>query len=90
MVQCPYCPFVTRFASAIRRHLVRHTKERPHKCHLCPQNFQRRAACPTDRALNRSQAATRAAVPVLPICEPLRERHPQAPAPAHQGAPIPL
>ncbi|XP_077517024.1 zinc finger protein 784-like isoform X2 [Amblyomma americanum] len=42
MVQCPYCPFVTRFASAIRRHLVRHTKERPHKCHLCPQNFQRR------------------------------------------------
>lgn len=42
LLQCNFCPFVSRFESAIRRHQLRHTKERPHRCEYCPKNFQRR------------------------------------------------
>ncbi|KAH8025201.1 hypothetical protein HPB51_004742 [Rhipicephalus microplus] len=42
LLQCNYCPFVSRFESAIRRHQLRHTKERPHRCEFCPKSFQRR------------------------------------------------
>ncbi|XP_070392270.1 uncharacterized protein [Dermacentor albipictus] len=42
LLQCNFCPFVSRFESAIRRHQLRHTKERPHRCEFCPKSFQRR------------------------------------------------
>ncbi|CAN7945092.1 unnamed protein product [Ixodes persulcatus] len=42
VLQCPHCPFQSSFQSSIRRHQLRHTKERPHVCSVCDQSFQRR------------------------------------------------
>lgn len=38
-VECDFCGKVFKQSSYLERHRVRHTSDRPHKCHLCDQAF---------------------------------------------------
>ncbi|GFV94014.1 hypothetical protein TNCV_3573671 [Trichonephila clavipes] len=37
--RCDKCAFVTAIRNSMRRHILRHSTERPHQCHLCPKGF---------------------------------------------------
>nr|XP_037289347.1 oocyte zinc finger protein XlCOF6.1-like [Rhipicephalus microplus] len=36
---CRQCTYVTKYSASMRRHLRKHTGERPFQCHLCPAVF---------------------------------------------------
>ncbi|XP_036386689.1 gastrula zinc finger protein XlCGF52.1-like [Megalops cyprinoides] len=40
--QCPQCQVCLHAASAFRRHLLRHTGQYPHACHICGKGFLER------------------------------------------------
>ncbi|XP_077558084.1 uncharacterized protein LOC144173606 [Haemaphysalis longicornis] len=87
ILQCPYCPFVSRFESAIRRHQLRHTKERPHRCDFCPQSFQRRYQL-TQHLLTRHGAKPMPTARLyhLPVPAPPHPHEPSNSHSIHPGA----
>ncbi|KFM59471.1 Zinc finger and BTB domain-containing protein 8B, partial [Stegodyphus mimosarum] len=39
---CPYCSYTTWHASNYKRHVLKHTGERPYKCTVCQKSFNRK------------------------------------------------
>lgn len=37
--ECSVCGFKCTIVSKLKRHMLTHTKEKPHKCQLCPQAY---------------------------------------------------
>ncbi|XP_068211064.1 longitudinals lacking protein, isoforms H/M/V-like isoform X34 [Palaemon carinicauda] len=40
--QCPHCDYRTRTVGNLKRHMMRHTGEKPFKCSLCPYKTKRK------------------------------------------------
>ena len=43
--RCPHCPKAFRYRCYLLRHLVVHTRDKPHECSLCGQKYTSRTHC---------------------------------------------